>query len=52
MLRALSRPLVRLVEKWLPSSLVFAVILSFLVAILALTGLPQMMSTRFREQAC
>ena len=37
MLRALSRPLVRLVEKWLPSSLVFAVILSFLVAILALT---------------
>jgi short-chain fatty acids transporter len=36
MLRALSRPLVRLVDRWLPSSLVFAIVLSFLVAALSL----------------
>ncbi len=35
MLRALSRPLVRLVDRWLPSSLVFAIVLSFLVAALS-----------------
>ncbi|HET8602124.1 MAG TPA: TIGR00366 family protein [Segeticoccus sp.] len=36
MLRALSRPLVRGVERYLPGSLVFAVILTFIVGILAL----------------
>ena len=36
MLRALSRPLVRLVDRWLPSSLVFAIVLTFLVAALSL----------------
>ena len=36
MLRALSRPLVRVVDRWLPSSLVFAIVLSFLVAALSL----------------
>lgn len=36
MLRALSRPLVRGVERYLPGSLVFAVVLTFIVGILAL----------------
>jgi len=36
MLRALSRPLVRLVDRWLPSSLVFAIVLTFVVAALSL----------------
>lgn len=36
MLRALSRPLVAGVERWLPSALVFAVVLTGLVAVLAL----------------
>ncbi|MGH3423490.1 MAG: TIGR00366 family protein, partial [Nocardioidaceae bacterium] len=37
MLRALSRPLVVLVERWLPTALVFAVVLTGVVAVLALT---------------
>lgn len=37
MLRALSRPLVAGVERWLPSALVFAVLLTGVVAVLALT---------------
>lgn len=37
MLRALSRPLVVLVERWLPTALVFAVALTGVVAVLALT---------------
>lgn len=37
MLRALSRPLVGLVERWLPTALVFAVALTGVVAVLALT---------------
>ncbi|MGN6578069.1 MAG: short-chain fatty acid transporter [Nocardioides sp.] len=36
MLRALSRPLVGLVERWLPTALVFAVVLTGIVALLAL----------------
>jgi short-chain fatty acids transporter len=36
MLRALSRPLVSVVERWVPSSLVFAVVLTGVVAVLAL----------------
>ena len=36
MLRALSRPLVGLVERWLPTALVFAVVLTGVVALLAL----------------
>ena len=37
MLKTLSRPLVRLAERWLPSALTFAVILTAIVALLALT---------------
>ena len=37
MLRTLSRPLVAGVERWLPSALVFAVVLTGVVAVLALT---------------
>ncbi len=37
MLKALSRPLVRIAERWLPSALTFAVILTLVVALLALT---------------
>lgn len=37
MLRALSRPLVSVVERWLPTALVFAVALTGVVAVLALT---------------
>ena len=37
MLKALSRPLVRVAERWLPSALTFAVILTVVVALLALT---------------
>jgi short-chain fatty acids transporter len=37
MLRTLSRPLVAGVERWLPSALVFAVVLTGVVALLALT---------------
>lgn len=36
MLKALSRPLVRISERWLPSALTFAVILTLIVAFLAL----------------
>ncbi|GMA40129.1 short-chain fatty acid transporter [Mobilicoccus caccae] len=36
MLRALSAPMVRVVERWLPGSLVFAVVLTFIVAGMAL----------------
>ncbi len=36
MLKTLSRPLVRLAERWLPSALTFAVILTLIVALLAL----------------
>ncbi len=36
MLRSLAKPITRLVERWLPSSLVFAIILTFIVALLAL----------------
>ncbi|TCJ12208.1 short-chain fatty acid transporter [Rubrobacter taiwanensis] len=37
MLRALARPMVRIVERWLPDSLVFAIILTFVVAAMSLT---------------
>lgn len=37
MLRAMSRPLVRVVEGWLPTALVFATVLTGVVAVLALT---------------
>jgi short-chain fatty acids transporter len=37
MLRTLSRPLVQIVERWLPTALVFAVVLTGVVAVLALT---------------
>lgn len=37
MLRTLSRPLVAVVERWLPTALVFAVALTGIVAVLALT---------------
>ena len=37
MLRTLSRPLVAGVERWLPSALVFAVVLTGVVGVLALT---------------
>ena len=36
MLKTLSRPLVRISERWLPSALTFAVILTLIVALLAL----------------
>jgi short-chain fatty acids transporter len=37
MLRALARPMVRIVERWLPGPLFFAVILTGIVAVMALT---------------
>lgn len=36
MLRAVARPLVNLVERWMPDALVFAIILTFVVALMAL----------------
>ena len=36
MLRALVRPLVRIVERWIPDSLVFAILLTFIVALMSL----------------
>lgn len=36
MLRALVRPMVKIVERWIPDSLVFAILLTFIVALMAL----------------
>lgn len=36
MLRAVARPLVNVVERWMPNALVFAIILTFMVALMAL----------------
>ena len=36
MLRALVRPMVRVVERWIPDSLVFAILLTFIVALMGL----------------
>ena len=36
MLRAVARPLVNIVERWVPNALVFAIVLTFVVALLAL----------------
>ena len=36
MLRAVSRPVVRVVERWIPDSLVFAILLTFVVALMSL----------------
>ncbi|BBL80237.1 short-chain fatty acid transporter [Rubrobacter xylanophilus] len=36
MLRAVARPLVNLVERWMPDALVFAIVLTFVVALMAL----------------
>ena len=36
MLRAISRPLVSVVERWMPNALVFAIVLTFVVALMAL----------------
>lgn len=36
MLRAMSRPMVRIVERWMPDSLVFAILLTFVVALMSL----------------
>ena len=36
MLRAVSRPMVRVVERWIPDSLVFAILLTFVVALMSL----------------
>ena len=35
-MRALSRPMVRVVERWIPDSLVFAILLTFVVALMSL----------------
>ena len=40
MIKTLSRPLVRVAERWLPSALTFAVILTLIVALLALALTP------------
>ena len=37
MLRAVARPLVTIVERWMPNALVFAIVLTFVVALMALT---------------
>jgi len=36
MLRAVARPLVNIVERWMPNALVFAIVLTFMVALMAL----------------
>ena len=36
MLRAVARPLVNIVERWMPNALVFAIVLTFVVALMAL----------------
>ncbi len=36
MLRAVARPLVNIVERWVPNALVFAIVLTFVVALMAL----------------
>lgn len=36
MLRAVARPLVNVVERWMPNALVFAIVLTFVVALMAL----------------
>ena len=36
MLRAIARPLVNIVERWVPNALVFAIVLTFVVALMAL----------------
>lgn len=36
MLRAVARPLVNVVERWMPNALVFAIILTFVVGLMAL----------------
>ena len=35
MLRAVARPLVNIVERWMPNALVFAIVLTFVVALMA-----------------